>query len=118
MNERIGALFATVPSNGSTNQSDFALELIVRALALLKFQDFGEFRQVSGLGRPGMDVLSCPQVTTVAHHKRAAAPKHFAKRLPIALVIRKDLYQNRNESRLIANSWTTDDPEERMLFRP
>jgi hypothetical protein len=41
---RIGALLATVPSNGSTNQSDFGFEEMVRTFLLCMFQERGVFR--------------------------------------------------------------------------
>src|SRR5712672_3886957 len=67
-----GAVLATVPSNGSTNQSVFGFEEMVSTFLLSMFEARGAFCQASGPGRPGMDGVFCAKASADPRHKRNA----------------------------------------------
>src|SRR5713101_1340008 len=65
----MGAVFATVPSNGSTNQSVFRFEEMVSTFLLSKFQERGVFCQVSVPGSPGMETVVCAKASAEVRHR-------------------------------------------------
>src|SRR5712672_2431492 len=67
-----GAVLATVPSKGSTNQSVFGFEEMVSMFLLSMFEARGAFCQASGLGRPGMDGVFCAKASAEARQRRSA----------------------------------------------
>jgi hypothetical protein len=56
-------VFATVPSNGSTNQSDLALDAMVSTFLSSIFQESGAFCQVRLPGRPAIDGAVGPKAS-------------------------------------------------------
>src|SRR5712692_3874124 len=65
----MGAVFATVASNGSTNQSVIRFEEMVSTFLLSRFQERGVFFQLSVPGRPGMETVVCAKASAEVSHR-------------------------------------------------
>src|SRR5712672_3402052 len=83
-----GAVLATVPSKGSTNQSVFGFEEMVSTFLLSMFHARGAFCQVSGPGRPGMDGVFCAKASADA--RQMSKPE-----MPIIPIAREFMFSPR-----------------------
>jgi hypothetical protein len=74
---------ATVPSKGSTNQSDFAFDEMVSTFLSSMCQSPGLFCQLSVSGRPAIEGVVCPKAGAELSHRKIPEKTQYLAMRPM-----------------------------------